>query len=680
MLLRSAQVLNYRSIADSGRVELDPRITCLVGKTGSGKTSFLRMLEGVSRNVWFEEGELPRSSDVRRDFRGGRKPADQIVQMIAAFDVEDADRPRLPRQYKGVKTVAIRRTFDGRIDVYADGSILEREPPGAEAGRLPGMLRALDAGIAAAIGHARDSHPGSAAAYEEGLREAVRELGGANILNVREFEIVVKSARNAVHALPLRRENAMQVEKVLRGMSRLAEEIASKSRNDPVELLYEQVPKPLYREGAFGLDDEVPIDGLASGADTSDTFRCISTICGLTPGSMQRMRNACPAERAAYLDAKSKMLSRSLNGFWRQEEYTFGLTIDGGMLRLRVSDKTTGATTLASERSEGFKWWTAFFLEVSALLAGGSGRRVLLLDNPATGLHDEGKGDVLRFIGAAAESGRLQIVYSTHERALIDPWRIDRVRIVGLGKEGTRITTVPAKPSGGQLEAIMKSIGSPARYSLFGAPRMVCFEGPSDTYIVSAVNEYLSQGGAARHLDKDTYSINSFGGIDAAPQACRLYGDLGLEFVLVVDSGAETESMKKKLGKDCIFEEHFVEMRQVAGRDAGMEDIVDRDLYYEAFRLAYGAVLEDRLPAVDEIDCTLRRKRADNYAEWFEKNGRGAFKKTLVAQQMFKVMVGRGRNGGPGRAAALERTAGNLARLFGLVADKWSAGAAGKDA
>ena len=678
--MRSAQVQNYRSIADSGKVEFDPKITCFVGKTGSGKTSFLKMLRGVSRDMWFEERELPRSSDVLQDFRDGKRPADQIVQMIAVFDVEDADRPRLPRQYESVKTVAIHRTFDGHIDVYADGSILERTPPKAETGRLPGMRRMLDAGIAATIRYVRDRHPDSAVAYEENLREAVRELGGANMLNRREFEIVIKSVRNAIHALPLHRENVIEVEEVLRGMSHLAEEIASKLRNDPVELLYEQVPKPLYREGVFELDDEVTIDGFVSDADSSDTFRCISTICGLTPGSMQRIRNANPAERAAYLEAKSKMLSRNLNNFWRQEEYTFELAIDGDLLRLRVSDKTTSATTLASERSEGFKWWMAFFLEVSAFLAGGNGRRVLLLDNPATGLHDEGKGDVLRFIRAAAESERLQIIYSTHERALIDPWRIDRVRIVGLGKEGTRITTVPTKSSGGQLETIMKNIGSPARYSLFGAPRMVCFEGPSDTYIVSAVNEYLSQGGAARHLDKDTYSINSFGGIDTAPQACRLYGDLGLEFVLVVDSGTETESMKRRLGKDCNFEERFVEMRQVADRDADIEDIVDRELYYEAFKLAYGAILEDRLPAVDEIDYNLRRKRANNYAEWFEKNDKGAFKKTLVAQQMFEVMVGRSRSGEPSRAAALERTAGNFTRLFGLVADKWNAGEAGKDA
>ena len=678
MRLLSARVQNYRSIADSGTVEFDPEITSMVGRTGSGKTSFLRMLEGASSGAWFEERELPRSSDVLQDFRDGRAEADQIVQLTATFAVEDSDRRRLPREHKNIEKVSIVRTFDGQIGVYADGVRLERASAKAETERLPGMLRVLEREVSNVIAMVRAGHPEAASSYEESLGEAMRELKAASVLNRREFEIVVESLRGAVHALPLDRESGGAVDETLLSMSQLAEDVAAKSRDDPVERLYEQVPKPLYREGAFKLDDEIAIDAFISDIDASSTFQCISSICGLTPASMQRVRNANPAERAAYLEAKSGMLSRSLNRFWSQEEYRFELAIDGGVLRLRVSDHTTGATTLASERSEGFKWWIAFFLEVSALLARGNGRRILLLDNPATGLHDEGKGDVLRFIMAAAESGRLQIVYSTHERALIDPWRTDRVRIVDLNQGGTKITTVPTKSDGGQLETIMRNIGSPARYSLFGAPRMVGFEGPSDTYIVSAVNEHMLRGGAGRSLDKDTYSINSFGGIDAAPRACRMYGDMGLEFVLVVDSGTETESMKRRLGEDRAFEERFVELRQALGRDADMEDMVDRELYYEAFRLAYGTILAGRLPPMDEIDGNPRKKRVNNYAGWFKKNGKGDFTKTLVAQHMFKVMMGRGQNNGAGRAAALDRTTANFERLFGIIAGKYGAGAGGK--
>ena len=555
----------------------------------------------------------------------------------------------------------------------ADGVRLERATAEVETAILPDMLRSLDSAVGKAVSAMRAARPEAAGPYEEGMGEAMRELAGADVRDMDGFEIAAESLRSAVRSQPpVDRDVDRGIGLALRAMTRLADKIATESRDDPVERLYGQVPKPLYMEDAFKLDDEVAIDAFVSNTSTSKTFRAISAICGLAPGSMQRIRNASQAERAAYLEAKSSMLSDRLSSFWRQEEYRFELAIDGGMLRLRVTDSTTGATTLASERSEGFKWWLAFFLEVSALLARGNGRLILLLDNPATGLDDEGKGDMLRFVRTAAESGRLQIVYSTHERALIDPWRTDRVRIAGLGKEGTKITTVQAESDGRQLETIMKNIGSPARYSLFGAPRMISFEGPSDTYIVSAVNEYALQSGAGSSLAKDMYSINTFGGVDAAPRACQMYDDMGLEFVLVVGSGAETISMKRRLEGDHVFKERFVEIREVLGRDAGVEDMVDRGLYYEAFRRAYKAVLAARLPPVDEIDGNPRKKRASNYVEWFRKNGMGAFNKTLVAQQMFAVMMGRGGDKGPDREAALGRTVENFAKLFKVIAAKYN--------
>ena len=675
MRLLSARVQNYRSIVDSGDVAFDPEITCIVGRTGSGKTSFLRMLEGASRGVWFEERELPRSSDVLRDFRDGKKKAGEIVQLTAAFEVEDADRLRLPEEYKGIKSVSIARTFDGNVSLCADGAPLGRPSAGCKTERLPGMLRALNNEVAAAIGEAHIARPDEAAAYEKYLREAMRELAASDIRNKQEFEMLIGSLRSAVYAIPFGRATHTEIDHTLRSMSHLAEDVDTRLRSDPVEQLYEQIPKPLYMEDVFRLDDEIPIDAFASGVDASRTFRCISAICGLAPGGVQRVRNADPSERAAYLKAMSRRLSDRLNSFWSQEAYRFELSAGGGLLRLRISDSTTGATTLPSERSEGFKWRMAFFLEVSALLAGGSGRRILLLDNPATGLHDEGKCDVLRFVRTAAESGHLQAVYSTHARALIDPWRTDRVRIVGLGKGGTRIATVPTRSDGGQHEAIMRNIGSPACYSLFGAPRMVCFEGPSDTYIASAANEYMLQGGARPALDRDTYSINSIGGIDAAPHACRLYGDLGLEFVLVVDGGAETERMKRRLGGDRYTKNRIVDLGQVLGKDAGMEDMADRGLYYEAFRRAYRTILAEKLPPVDEIDGNPGRKRANNYAEWLKKNGEGEFEKTLVAQQMFAVMMGRDGGAGAEKSAALDKTMENFAVLFGIIAGRYGTGA-----
>ena len=668
--LRSARVQNYRSIIDSGVVEFDPEVTSVVGMTGSGKTSFLKMLAGASHRVRFVESELPRASSTLRRLRDGSLGADQIAQLSAIFEVEEGDRPYLPEQFREVKNIAVSRTFDGQIKVSADGVALDRDSMDAETGHMHSLLDQLEDMLGGAAKAAHANSPDEAATHAEIIQDSLEEFRRADILSRSELRLAIETLRNTAYSIPLDENQMGEIENTLHEMSVLGDSMQARLRQDPVAQLYRQIPKPLYREGVFEMDDEIAIDEFVSDPDASRTFRSISVICGFSPSSLQKMRNANPAEQSDYLATKSKILSRRLNCFWSQEKYEFRLSIDGDALRLQVSDKTTKAITPASERSEGFKWWVAFFLEVSSFLVRGRGRRIILLDNPATTLHDKGKDDVLRFIQTAAVSDRLQIVYSTHERALINPWRTDRIRVVELTDRGTKVSPVPAKSSRGLLETIMKNIGSPARYSLFGAPRMVCFEGASDTYIASAVNEYISQTGDEESLDKDSYSLNSFGGVDAAPQACGLYKSLGLEFVMVVDSGTATEAMKRKLGGERIFEEHFVELRQVLSRDADIEDMVDREIYYEAFRRAYGNMLAGSLPPLDVIDSNLQKKRVNNYERWFLENKKGAFSKTLVAQQMFGVMMERD-NGGTAKAVSLERTRKNFAELFRIVAGKY---------
>ena len=44
MRLQSFRVQQYKSIMDSGQVEVDPSVTCLVGKNESGKSAVMQAL------------------------------------------------------------------------------------------------------------------------------------------------------------------------------------------------------------------------------------------------------------------------------------------------------------------------------------------------------------------------------------------------------------------------------------------------------------------------------------------------------------------------------------------------------------------------------------------------------------------------------------------------------------
>lgn len=48
MRLTSFRAQHYRNFVDSGEVEADPSVTCLVGKNESGKTALLHALHNLN--------------------------------------------------------------------------------------------------------------------------------------------------------------------------------------------------------------------------------------------------------------------------------------------------------------------------------------------------------------------------------------------------------------------------------------------------------------------------------------------------------------------------------------------------------------------------------------------------------------------------------------------------------
>ena len=666
MQIVDARVTHYRSINDSGLVEFDPEITNIVGVTGSGKTSFLKMLSGVSDRAQFGEADLPHNSRVLEKFHDGEVRTGEITQLQATFKVEDTDRSRLPPKYRRVNHITVKRTLAGGITLAADGKTLPKVDIQRE---VDALLSHADqvANILYSLEH-DDVEDG--ATFTQAVGEAISSLKETDFYDKNGVALAVQALRSVMHSAEFERDTRAQVEEGFDAIDTIRRDMTRKMRNGPLSTMYRAIPKPRYSSKVFELENEIDLDKFAADPFASKTFSCVAQICGLTPMGMDRARSASPAQRDGYLATKSAVLSSRLNRFWRQENYTFNLAIDGSNLRLHVKDKTTGTTTLLSERSDGFRWWMAFFLDLSAFLTRKSGRSVILLDNPATELHEKGKGDVLRFIQEAVKSDRIQIIYSTHERALVDPWRTDRIRVADLTPEGTKIKTVQAASSNGMLETVMNSIGSPARYSLFGAPRTVSFEGASDTYIVSAVNEYMSRKDPTAALDRDVYSINTMNGITKAPYVLSMYKNLGLDFVIVVDRGRESKKVAARAGPE-EFERYFVEIPEVEGKsNVDIEDLVDRTLYYEAFTEAYRGMLE-HVPPIDEVDPKGEGKRSDNYSRWFKESGK-EYSKTLVAQRMFNVALG-DKSGGAdsSKAKALERTSASFAGLFAAIRKKF---------
>ena len=59
MKLERVRVRNYRSIVDSGIVDIEERVTVLIGKNEQGKTSFQKGLTSINDGVNYNPKDLP---------------------------------------------------------------------------------------------------------------------------------------------------------------------------------------------------------------------------------------------------------------------------------------------------------------------------------------------------------------------------------------------------------------------------------------------------------------------------------------------------------------------------------------------------------------------------------------------------------------------------------------------
>ena len=260
-------------------------------------------------------------------------------------------------------------------------------------------------------------------------------------------------------------------------------------------------------------------------------------------------------------------------------------------------------------------------------------RTVILLDNPATSLHDKGKGDILRLLNDISRSEKLQLIYTSHERALVDPWRPDIIRLVEKKTgDGTKIITLNEPTDLSVLARIREYIGSPARYSLYGGPRTLLFEGITDMYLFLAFNEYLERQGK-KYLSRDLYSVDEIGGITNVLDYIKFYKKAGIDFLVIVDSAPKTDHEVLSKISDEDKRKYILQISEVIGKDGDSEDLIDPKLYFTAFK----RTVEKDIDFPKSGSNGERKKNVNLCEETAEKND-VQYNKSIVAKQFWHIL------------------------------------------
>lgn len=454
MKLIKARLLNYKSVIDT-ELQVQRDITCLVGAVGAGKTSVLELLSKIDISQGFDADNLPVKGDVADQFRKDAVSADEIKHLIATFDVEEIDRTSLPDGFGNLARITFTRFFDGGWDMelewagepgYSEG--LDIEP---EIARVEQALAELDLRMDAAQ-NSTGITPQDKATYDaerKCLVECIRD-------NPDEIGDRVANLKNAL--LFVRQDGQLRAHsnKTVAELESAVRDVESKLQDSRKSIVYESLPKPEYIPSLPGLAYSVQLDEYLNYPQKSSTFEAIGLICGFSKTQLNNIRNSEPHTKSNYFDEASENLTSRFSKFWSQAQHELIVGLDEDELVFSIRDKKSDLITKITQCSEGLKWVLALFFKINTLISSSGSSHILLFDSPATAVHDAGKEEILRFLTKVSEENHVQIVYATHEKSLIDPRHLERIRFVSKEhKSGTKIS----ETKGGGIDTTEVEIG-----------------------------------------------------------------------------------------------------------------------------------------------------------------------------------------------------------------------------
>lgn len=607
MKIKQCHFYDYKSIVDT-QTEFQPDITCLAGITGSGKTSILKLLEKIDTHKPFNESDLCEYSDTTIKFSSNELKADKLLQFEITFSLDTNEQDRLSLIFPSDLTeITMRRYFDGSytFDPIPIGNNSVQIKIEQKIKKIRHLLKSLNTKIRSLDGVDSDVLQ----EFQETIDHVDQDFNNldenaSNKKNIATLKNLLHNIAQEFYYDNLQKyfdRYTSQIDANIMSITQLQPQL-------PSRLLYDLIPTPTYIQKISPITDEILLDEYLADSKSNYTFHAIGIICGFQKSILNNIRND-QARQENFFNNKSNTLTKQFTAFWSQTEHSLKIKLENNKLIFNIKNTSTDTVVRPSQSSEGIQWILGFFFKLNVLMYASNSSNLLLLDGPATAIHDDAKNDVRKFLVNAAEKNNAQIIYTTHEKALIDPWNLERIRLIEKkDKVGTLIHTVHKSDMDSKRIAISKYIGSPAKYSLLGAPITIFVEGRSDVLIMTALNEYAIDM-SKKHLHKDVYTFCDMGGIDKARYYSTLCDGLGVNYCFIVDADNKSRNLKNDLGAE--FDDHYISLSEIMDTDeTEIEDLIDSELYNKLFKLVY-----DNGPELDQINSD--QKTVTVYNKWF---------------------------------------------------------------
>lgn len=598
MKLKQYRVREFRSIWDSGLIEVDSQTTCFVGKNEAGKTTVLSALYRTnpirqSDAVFDETYDYPKREVEDYRFAVEKAEREEAVVVECTYEMEAAD-------FRVIEDVF-------GPNAFTDKTFRHKTYYGKANNKA--ILNVNDSG---ALKHLSESP-----ALSDELKT---KLGSAKSWD--DFDAFLNAAEATAAVVTLKNLVAKVRKNGLRSYIFYS-------------LIWPRAPKFLYFDEYYQMEGQANLNALIAREDTDKLLDSDYPLIGLINLARLDHRKLVATNNTAELKNKlqgaGNHLTQRIVKYWSQNRHIQmrfdvrdakagdpegmqqGVNVWG-----EVYDSVHWATTPLSNRSRGFVWFFSFLAWYEDVKRRGQ-NVILLLDEPGLSLHGRAQADLLRYFDA--ELSGHQLLYTTHSPFMIDPTKFERVRIVqdlsidapeALPKEedGTKVLANVFDATDDSLFPLQGALGYEIQQTLFIGPNSLIVEGVADMLYLRAVAAQMEREG--REGLSEQWVITPVGGSGKVPTFVALLGSQkGINVATLLD----IQNSDKQLIED-LYKKNLLTKKQVSTyadftgtAEADVEDMFDRSFYLDLVNGEYGKQLAAPITLTDlnqNVPRTLR--------------------------------------------------------------------------
>jgi predicted ATPase len=575
--LTEARVRMFRNVIDSGVIHFQDDVTALVGKNESGKTALLMALHRLNPangdQNFSAQHDYPRWR-YTRDRKSG--DLDDARPIEATFTLDDADVSALENKFGDGVLPSKQFTY---YKTYGSGP-----------------MRLLSVSDTAALAHIY---------YVLSTPEELQtELGKSDFGEARSRAeaLITDLAASEKHADVTKRglleEFVGEVESAVPSGKTLRGQVAN--------FLVARMPKFFYFSDYQTLPSRIDLRSISAedetpGASANQTARALIRLAGADTSNVQADDFDA---RKSELEAASNELTQQVFEYWTQNS-NLSVEIDADKevegdgryqstvvryLEVRVKDSRHGFTGSFDQRSKGFQWFFSFFAAFSEFEDLGP-EVIVLLDEPAMSLHGKAQADFLRFINERL-GAQSQVVYTTHSPFMVEPNRVERVRIVeDQGPKTGSVVTEDVHSVGNDATfPLQAALGYDIAQNLLIGPDNLLLEGGSDDVYLRIMSDHLRSKGR-EGLDP-RWRIISTRGATNMPAFVSLFSELDVT-LLIDGTSKSTGKLDELVRNKTLPAKRVISTNSVTSMNpSDIEDLFTPAEYLKLYNSAFGGSLK----------------------------------------------------------------------------------------